>query len=116
MYRRYGINSHFLPYPFKHPNLEGRHFAREYWPISVSFVGNTTGSKPYRKFYLDFLAKNGFDVTVYGYGSANGKIPYQEMMDVFTKSCVNLNFTQGTTGLGTREYLVFERILNGRVF
>jgi len=116
MYRRYGINSHFLPYPFKHPNLEGRHFAREYWPISVSFVGNTTGSKPYRKFYLDFLAKNGFDVTVYGYGSANGKIPYQEMMDVFTKSCVNLNFTQGSIGLGTREYLVFERILNGRVF
>lgn len=116
MYRRYGINSHFLPYPFEHLDLEGRSFVREVWPISVSFVGNTTKQKPYRKFYLDFLVKNDLDVQVYGTGTANGYISYQEMTNVFTKSCVNLNFTQGTIGLGIQEDLVYERILNGRVF
>ncbi|MEB3124141.1 MAG: glycosyltransferase [Synechococcales bacterium] len=117
MYRRYAINSHFLPYPFERLKLDSSHFSSEITPeLLVSFVGNITQLKPYRKFYLDFLNKNGLKVEIYGYGSNNGYISYQEMVDIFSKSYISLNFTQGTFEASSKEDLVYERILNGRIF
>lgn len=59
--------------------------------IEVSFVGNILKSN--RKEYIDYLNKNGLIVETYGYGSKNGFIDSNKIIDVFNRSKIGLNFT-----------------------
>lgn len=59
--------------------------------IDVSFVGNLKQSD--RAEYIQFLRENGINVQVYGVGSENGFISFDEMIGVFNRSRINLNFT-----------------------
>lgn len=59
--------------------------------IDVSFVGNL--KQPIRKKYIDYLRMHSISVETYGVGSDNGFVSYEEMINVFNKSKINLNFT-----------------------
>lgn len=59
--------------------------------IEVSFVGNILKSN--RKEYIEYLDKNGLIVETYGYGSKNGFIDSNIMVDIFNRSKISLNFT-----------------------
>lgn len=59
--------------------------------IDVSFVGNLKQSD--RKEYVEFLQKNGIEVDTYGVDSKHGFISFEEMIKVFNRSKINLNFT-----------------------
>lgn len=60
--------------------------------IDVSFVGNC--AKADRKAYLDFLEDNGVKVKRFGFGSTNGFLSDEEMIQVFNRSKINLNFSR----------------------
>jgi hypothetical protein len=59
--------------------------------IPVSFVGEM--SKPGRRRYVQALEAAGVPVQDYGYGSRNGPLSDAEVIDVFRRSKINLNFT-----------------------
>jgi glycosyl transferase family 1 len=59
--------------------------------IAVSFVGDM--SKPGRRDYLRHLEAHGIVVRDYGAGSRNGRISDAEVLEVFRRSKINLNFT-----------------------
>jgi hypothetical protein len=59
--------------------------------IDVSFIGNV--NKANRKEYINYLQDNGIAVQIYGPGSENGFVSHMEMIDIFNKSKINLNFT-----------------------
>jgi len=60
--------------------------------IDVSFVGGI--DKGDRREYIEFLLSNGINIETYGPGSKNGYITFEEMVDVFNRSKINLNFTK----------------------
>jgi spore maturation protein CgeB len=60
--------------------------------IDVSFVGNVV-DKIGRKENIEFLSKNGINVETFGIGSRNGEVSLKEMVKIFNKSKINLNFT-----------------------
>jgi len=60
--------------------------------IDVSFVGGIAARRD-RIEYLDYLAKNGIDVRVFGYGAPGGQVTLERMVEIFNESRINLNFT-----------------------
>ncbi|HBB67667.1 MAG: hypothetical protein A2X39_04885 [Elusimicrobia bacterium GWC2_56_31] len=60
--------------------------------IDVSFVGGLAGRKD-RMEYVDYLAKNGVNVRVFGFGAPGGQVSQEQMVEIFNKSRINLNFT-----------------------
>jgi len=60
--------------------------------IDVSFVGGL--DKADRREYIEYLEQNGIDVEVYGPGSKNGYVTFEEMVNIFNRSKINLNFTK----------------------
>lgn len=60
--------------------------------IDVSFVGGI--DKADRIEYIEYLEHNGISVESYGPGTKNGYITCEEMIDVFNRSKINLNFTK----------------------
>jgi len=56
----------------------------------VSFVGQY---HPHRAWYFRQLQKAGIDVQAWGYGWNNGRISFDEMIDVFNQSKINLNMS-----------------------
>lgn len=88
----YGIDCLFLPNVFS---------AELFTPdpavaknIDVSFVGAMTG-KVGRQRYADALRRAGFDFRVYGSGTEAGMISQREVIDLYRRSRINLNFTGG---------------------
>jgi len=77
--------------------------------IDVCFIGDMT--KRGRGKYIDFLRKNGTNVVVYGEGSPNGRLPYEQISEYFCRSKINLNFTQ----LGELDWINREEPLLNRV-
>lgn len=59
--------------------------------IHVSFVGDMT--KPRRREYLQHLEAHGFRVTDFGFGSRNGPLADEAVLQVYARSKINLNFT-----------------------
>ncbi|MFZ3059420.1 MAG: glycosyltransferase [Candidatus Methanoperedens sp.] len=59
--------------------------------IDISFVGDVTRKK--RMEYIDFLRKNNIPIRTYGRGSEEGFADFNQMMETFNKSKINLNFT-----------------------
>jgi len=63
--------------------------------VDVSFVGDL--SKKSRKEFIEYLQQNGIDIQVYGKGSENGSLTFDEMIELFNRSKINLNFSDTTT-------------------
>lgn len=59
----------------------------------VSFVGVVSETKADRTQYIRFLQDNGINVSLFGLGTENGVVTFEEMVDIFNKSKINLNFT-----------------------
>lgn len=89
-------------------NFYSRKNARK--DIDVSFIGNMKQAD--RADYVDYLIKNGINVKSYGIGSQNGFCSYEEMIDIFNRSKINLNFT---TTAGSANYIVPLPVINQRI-
>lgn len=59
--------------------------------IDISFIGDI--SKLSRRRFLTALQNAGFHVEVFGYGSAHGPVTFSEMVEIFNRSKINLNFS-----------------------
>ncbi|TRZ92017.1 MAG: glycosyltransferase family 1 protein [Methanosarcinales archaeon] len=78
--------------------------------IDVSFVGNLKQSN--RKEYVDYLKMHGISVKTYGVGSDNGFVSFEEMVNIFNKSKINLNFTAISD---SKNYVIKPPIINQRI-
>lgn len=61
--------------------------------IDVSFVGDLA-SKLERMEYIAYARDNGVDVQAFGTGSQGGQVSLEEMVSIYNRSRVNLNFTR----------------------
>lgn len=87
--RTAGIPVHFAQLQQPHVTLEARAVAED---IDVSFVGDMT--KPGRRPFIQALESAGVPVADYGHGSRHGRLSDNEVLDVFRRSRINLNFTR----------------------
>jgi len=62
----------------------------------VSFVGQAHGN---RKRIVAAIKKAGINIECFGAGWPNGRISQEEMIKVFSKSKINLNFTESSGGV-----------------
>jgi hypothetical protein len=77
--------------------------------IDVSFVGTMQAN---RGLYIEFLEKQGVALEQYGYGSKNGIIPFDKMVNVFQRSKLNLHFTSLAA---PGRFIVYPSKLNQRI-
>jgi spore maturation protein CgeB len=64
--------------------------------IDVSFVGQPHGN---RKQIISFVEGKGIDIKTYGLGwKDDSRISFDEMIDIFCKSKINLNLSKSSTG------------------
>ncbi len=59
--------------------------------IDISFIGDIT--KRSRQEFIKYLEENGYKVATYGFGTKNGKLSFNEMVNIFNRSKINLNFS-----------------------
>lgn len=91
-YALFGTEAWFIPSVFS-----ASLFCREAQPrkeIDVSFVGAMVG-KEGRDAYARALSSAGIDVRVYGAGTPAGVVTREQVIDIFRRSRINLNFTRG---------------------
>jgi len=88
----YGIDCLFLPNVFDAALFSPDRTRTK--DIDVSFVGAMNG-KVGRQRYANALLRAGVDLRLYGTGTEAGVIPQQEVIEVYRRSRVNLNFTGG---------------------
>ncbi len=79
--------------------------------IDVSFVGSLNRSDS-RNQYIDYLKTHGISVEIYGAGSDHGFVSFEEMVAIFNKSKINLNFTASS---GSENYVIKPPIINQRI-
>lgn len=60
--------------------------------IAVSFVGDTLNYAGRRE-YVDCISQSGISVETFGTGSKNGPVSLEEMVSIFNRTKINLNFT-----------------------
>ncbi len=60
------------------------------YKYNVSFVGGISG---YRKWLINKLEKAGMKIECFGVGWGNGRINFNEMVDIFKNSKINLNIS-----------------------
>lgn len=68
----------------------------------VSFVGQPHSN---RKFYINKLKKLGLNIYCRGFGWKNGKISFNEMINVFRNSKININFTSSSFGFNIKSFI-----------
>lgn len=78
--------------------------------IDVSFIGNLKNAD--RAEYAAYLKANGITVQTYGVGSDNGFASFDEMVSIFNRSKINLNFTTLAT---SENYIVPLPTINQRI-
>lgn len=59
--------------------------------IDISFVGDV--SKKSRRDFIEYLRFKGYHVETFGYGSSNGTVSFEQMIEIFNRSKINLNFS-----------------------
>ncbi|MBI4656286.1 MAG: glycosyltransferase [Elusimicrobia bacterium] len=64
--------------------------------IEISFVGQITNYEDRRE-YIDYIVTNGMPIEIFGQGSKNGQVALGQMVNIFNKTKVNINFTGITT-------------------
>lgn len=67
--------------------------------IQVSFVGQPHGS---RVATIDAIREAGFDARTWGYGWEDGRVSQHEMIEVFSRSCINLNLSNASRDQGVK--------------
>lgn len=72
--------NHFLYKPLNLPKI-----------YDVTFVGQNYGE---RKIIIDKLRKAGIKVECWGNGWPNGRVSFEKMVEIFSQSKINLNFTR----------------------
>lgn len=72
----------------------------------VVFIGQNFGN---RQIYVDYLKSNGVNVDVFGFGWDTGKVTQTQMIEIFNKAKIVLNFSSSA---GHPEL----KFLKGRVF
>ena len=77
--------------------------------IDASFVGDVTRKK--RLEYIDFLRKNNIAIRVFGRGSKEGFADFNQMVEIFNKSKINLNFT----GINDSGHLILGKKIADRI-
>ena len=91
------------------PNIEISKFRN----IDISFVGQWN---PARGRIINFLRKNGVNVFVRGYGWPEGKASQLEMIEILSRSKINLNFNaQRSLFSPKRLARIFLKNSNGRI-
>ncbi len=65
--------------------------------IDVSFVGQPYGN---RRRNIDRLRRRGIRVSTWGSGWDEGRLTFEEMVEVFSASKINLNFSRASVGTG----------------
>ncbi len=78
--------------------------------IDVSFIGNLKNAD--RADYVKYLKENGINVQTYGTGSDNGFASFEQMVSIFNRSKINLNFTTLAT---SENYIVPLPSINQRI-
>ncbi len=107
-YEHLNINAHtsFALYDggyYTNNNLENK-------DIDVSFIGNLKNAD--RAEYVNYLKENGINIQTYGTGSDNGFASFEEMVSIFNRSKINLNFTTLAT---SENYIVPLPTINQRI-
>ena len=90
-FRQYGINA--LSF---YSSFDGAVYAKEpeaRKDIDVSFVGDIA-SKLERMEYIEFVRRSGVGLQAFGNGSEGGQVSLEEMVRIFNRSSINLNFTR----------------------
>ncbi len=90
-FRQYGINAISF-----YSSFDGALYARApeaEKDMDVSFVGDIA-NKLERIEYIDFARESGVDVQAFGNGSKGGQVSLEEMVGIFNRSRINLNFTR----------------------
>ncbi|HVE75644.1 MAG TPA: glycosyltransferase [Actinomycetota bacterium] len=67
--------------------------------LDVTFIGQPHGGRPR---IINALREVGIDVKTWGHGWPSGRIKQQEMIEVFSRSKVNLNLSNASQRLGPR--------------
>lgn len=85
--------------------------------MDVSFVGDLTVKVSRRK-YLERLRDEGIEIQAFGTGTPRGQLTLDQMVEVFNRTKINLNFTRiSTTNALGREPLINRRVrqMKGRI-
>lgn len=64
------------------------------YKYDVSFVG---GISRYRKWIVEELLKEGIEVECFGIGWKNGRVSFEEMIEIFKSSKINLNISNSSS-------------------
>ncbi len=98
-----GLNSYLAQFSANHYVYRDYGLEKQY---DVVFVGQNFGN---RSMYVDYLKANGIDVKAYGRGWSEGRLSQSEMIELFNRARIILNFSssQGHPEL---------KFLKGRVF
>ncbi|MGB9772135.1 MAG: CgeB family protein [Candidatus Kapaibacteriota bacterium] len=67
--------------------------------FSVTFVGQKHSN---RASYVNFLQSKGIDIKCFGRGWKNGRVSFDEMLNIFRTSKINLNFSNSSGSLRLR--------------
>jgi len=67
-----------------------RNFKKLNYEYEISFFGDIS---PYRKFVVDYLRKKNFKIICFGKGWPNGRISYEEVVELIRKTKINLNIS-----------------------
>jgi spore maturation protein CgeB len=70
--------------------------------FDVSFVGQPHSN---RRNIIKKLTKDGFNVYCRGNGWENGRVEFDEMIDIFQKSKINLNFSSSSTNKNFKNFI-----------
>jgi spore maturation protein CgeB len=107
-YEHLNINAHTSFALFDGDYYKNTHEANK--DIDVSFIGNLKNAD--RAEYASYLKAAGIKVQTYGVGSDNGFASFEEMVSIFNRSKINLNFTTLAT---SENYIVPLPSINQRI-
>lgn len=109
---RFGYEQLGIPAHTSFALFDKEHYRRLERPkdIDVSFIGNLLQAD--RQDYIQFLKDNGIAVQTYGVGSDNGFVSFEQMVDIFNRSRINLNFTSTSN---SANYVVKVPSINQRI-
>lgn len=79
----------------------------------VTFVGLPHGERPD---VIAYLRRNGVDVRVWGKGWDSGRLGQDELVEVFNRSRINLNFSNASSRPRLRRWIRFEPQIKARNF
>jgi spore maturation protein CgeB len=91
-YRNYGFTAECFSHGY---DIKYKVDPNENRDIDVAFVGRM--DRPGRRALFSSLLKKGFNVALYGYGTSNGYISSEKMMEVYARSKIILNLTNIST-------------------